>query len=163
MICSALPRFVFCGNSLLTSRGIGGADLVCCVAFFNSFAIDWMIRNKVSQNINMFYVYQLPIPRFNQDDPVFDCVVSRGAKLICTTPEFDDLAAEVGLLNHEHGATDEPERQRLRAELDAIVAHVYGLTEDEFAYILTTFPLVSEDIKSATLDKFRTYEEWYGH
>ena len=55
------------------------------------------------------------------------------------------------------------ERQKLRAEIDAIVAHLYGLTDDEFAYILTTFPLVSDDIKMATLEKFRTYKDWYGH
>jgi hypothetical protein len=47
-------------------------------------------------------------------------------------------------------------------ELDAIIAHLYGLTDEEFAYILTTFPLVSDDIKTATLEAFRTYDKWIG-
>jgi len=163
LICSALPPNVFCGNSLLTSRNVSGTNLVSCIGFLNSFCIDWMIRNKVSQNVNMFYIYQLPVPRLIHDDPTFKSIVNRTASLICTTPEFDGLAAEVGLDSHRNGVTEETERRKLRAELDAIIAHLYGLSEEEFAYILTTFPLVSEDIKTATLDKFRTYEEWYGH
>ena len=32
--------------------------------------------------------------------------------------------------------------RRLRAELDALYAHLYGLTREELAYILDTFPIV---------------------
>jgi len=31
---------------------------------------------------------------------------------------------------------------RLRAELDGLYAHLYGLTRDELAYVLDTFPIV---------------------
>ena len=34
---------------------------------------------------------------------------------------------------------------RLRAEIDAIVAGLYALSPTEFAYILTTFPLLDRD------------------
>ena len=37
---------------------------------------------------------------------------------------------------------DEGRRARLRAELDAVYAHLYGLTREELAYILDTFPIV---------------------
>ncbi len=43
------------------------------------------------------------------------------------------------------GATDPVERQRLRNELDALVAHLYGQSRSEFAHILSTFPLVFAD------------------
>lgn len=45
----------------------------------------------------------------------------------------------------------------MRAELDALVAHLYGLTETEFAYILTTFPLVAEHTKTAALTAFNQF------
>ena len=32
-----------------------------------------------------------------------------------------------------------------------MVAHLYGLTEEEFAYILTTFPLITQEVKDAAL------------
>jgi hypothetical protein len=38
--------------------------------------------------------------------------------------------------------TDSAERRCIRDELDAIIAHLYGLNRDGFAYILDTFPLV---------------------
>jgi hypothetical protein len=37
---------------------------------------------------------------------------------------------------------DEGRRARLRAELDGLFAHLYGLTREELAYILDTFPIV---------------------
>ena len=37
---------------------------------------------------------------------------------------------------------DEERRAHLRAELDAIYAHLYGLTREELEYVLDTFPIV---------------------
>ncbi|HEX8423830.1 MAG TPA: ATP-binding protein, partial [Pyrinomonadaceae bacterium] len=53
--------------------------------------------------------------------------------------------------------TDPQERATLRAELDGMIAHLYKLTEDEFAYILSTFPLVSDEVKDAALEQFRRF------
>lgn len=36
-----------------------------------------------------------------------------------------------------------------------MIAHVYGLTEAEFAYVLSTFPLVAEPVKAAGLAAYR--------
>jgi hypothetical protein len=47
---------------------------------------------------------------------------------------------------------------RLRAELDGLIAHLYGLTEVEFAHILGTFPLVAEPVKIAALNAYRDVE-----
>jgi hypothetical protein len=149
----------------------------------NSMTVDFYARLMVSANINMFYIYQLPVPRLTEKDPAFAPIVSRAAKLICTTPEFDDLAREVGLEPNavaavydrrtsptapnppdahraplQFGVTDPAARATLRAELDGLVAHLYGLTEDEFAYILTTFPLVAQPVKDAALEAFRTFQ-----
>jgi len=37
---------------------------------------------------------------------------------------------------------DTGDRAQLRAEIDAYVAHLYGLSRDDFAYILDTFPVL---------------------
>jgi hypothetical protein len=112
----------------------------------------------VSANINMFYIYQLPVPRLGVGDKYFNEIVERAAKLICTTSEFDELAEEVGLGSHKRGVTNEVERGKLRAELDGMIAHLYGLTEEEFAYILTTFPIVPEPVKVAAINAYRDVE-----
>jgi Putative RNA methylase family UPF0020 len=127
------------------------------VSVWNSFIVDYALRSRISANINFFYVYQLPVPRLTSGDKYFTDIVQRAAKLICTTPEFDELAQEVGLNSHREGVTDETERAQLRAELDGIIAHLYGLTDAEFAYILTTFPIVPETVKQAALAAYRTF------
>jgi len=60
--------------------------------------------------------------------------------------------------SHKNGATDPVERARLRAELDGLVAHLYGLTEEEFAHILSTFPLVPDPAKVAAQNAYRDVE-----
>ena len=127
------------------------------VSVWNSFIVDYALRSRISANINFFYVYQLPVPRLTTGDKYFTDIVQRAAKLICTAPEFDELAQEVGLNSHREGVTDETERAKLRAELDGIIAHLYGLTDAEFAYILTTFPIVPETVKQAALEAYRTF------
>ena len=37
---------------------------------------------------------------------------------------------------------DTGDRAQLRAEIDAYVAHLYGLSRDDFSYILDTFPVL---------------------
>jgi hypothetical protein len=125
------------------------------MAITNSFVLDWLIRIEGATYIKFSSIYRLPIPHLKESNPAFAPIVERAARLICTTPEFDDLAAEVGLGTHAAGATDPTERARLRAELDGIIAHLYGLTEDEFAHILQTFPLVSTAVKVAAQNAYR--------
>ena len=83
----------------------------------------------------------------------------RTARLVGTSAEFDDLLREVfgpKATHRTHGATDPADRQRLRAELDALVAQLYALTEEEFTHILATFPLVDESVKTQTRNTYRT-------
>lgn len=158
-IATIIPRRVFCGNSIILSTAIEECRLLLLLcALFNSFVLDYTLRLKISRNLNMFYIYQLPVPRLTVTDSVFGSIVCRAGRLTCTTSEYDDLARELGLTNHKAGATDPNERAKLRAELDGLVAHLYGLTEEEFAYILTTFPLVPDPVKVAALNAYRDVE-----
>ena len=157
LISSVIPP-AFAGNSLIVSSDSSCQVQLFCVSLLNSYPLDWLLRQRVTTNINMFYIYQLPLPRLSSDDPYFAPLVERAARLICTMPEFDDLAREVGIGSHRNGATDTAERARLRAEIDGMVAHLYGLTEAEFTHILGTFPLVPEPVKVAAQNAFRDVE-----
>jgi Putative DNA-binding domain len=158
MISTIVPPTVFSGNTLITSQQIISLEhLVFCMSALNSFVCDFVIRQKVTNHCNMFYVYQTPVPRLTKADRTFQEIVPRAAKLICTTPEFDDLAKEVGLGSHTNGITDETARAKLRAELDGIIAHLYHLTESEFAHILSTFPIVPQATKDAALQAYRDF------
>ena len=65
---------------------------------------------------------------------------------------MNDLAKERGV---ETGVTNPDERAEIRAELDAMVAHLYGLTYEEFEHILATFPIVKDEVKEKALEKFK--------
>ncbi|MCT7979637.1 ATP-binding protein [Laspinema olomoucense] len=158
LIGTILPKNVVCGHSLNVASAIENNQymlLICAV--LNSVCFDFALRQKVSANLTLFFLYQTPVPRLTAADRFFAEIVDRAAKLICTTPEFDELAQEVGLSSHQDGVTDEGDRAQLRAELDGIIAHIYGLNEEEFTYILSTFPLVSESVKEATLEAYRNF------
>jgi len=160
-ISTVIPKNVFCGNSLIVSKGrYGVSDLLFITATFNSFVLDYFLRQRISRNINMFYVYQLPVPRLKPKDKWYNAIVSRAARLICTTEEFAELWEEVmgNPWRVEKAATQEVERNQLRTELDGIIAHIYGLTEEEFAYILSTFPIVPQVQKIAAHNAYRDVE-----
>ena len=52
---------------------------------------------------------------------------------------------------------DEDRRARLAA-LDALFMHLYGLNEDDAAYILDTFPIVRQQDQAA-FGRYRTKED----
>ena len=76
----------------------------------------------------------------------------------CSVPDLDHLAAKVESGSHHKGVTDPVGRAEPRAEADGIIAHICGLTEGEFAYVLSTFPLMAEPVKFATLKAYRHVE-----
>jgi hypothetical protein len=170
LITSVIRPFVFAGNSLTvhfpflqtkeeySTECYTHAELLCLTAILNSYVLDQILRSRMTTNLNLFYLYQLPVPRLTKTDKYFSSIVSRAARLICTTPDFDELAKDVGLKSHRDGITNPVERAKLRAELDGIIAHLYELTEEEFAYILTTFPLVADPVKVAARNAYRDVE-----
>jgi len=148
LIVTMLPPRTGAGNSLLViPEGLSNKQALYLIANLNSFILDTVLRFKIAANVNMFYLYQLPLPRLNPGNPYFDAIVPRAARLTCTKPEFADLWQEVvgEAWDESKGATDPQERQTLRNELDALIAHLYGLSRDDFAYILGAFPLVFPD------------------
>ena len=206
LICTILPQGVFANHKLHLSRNEMPADVMLYIcAVLNSFVFDTMIRQRVSTGITMSVFYQLAMPRLMQNDAGFRPLVERAARLVCTTPEFDELAREIGLTAHPHppaplpdsrtssqgegshsatfsplpvseanasgrgaggegapparyGAVAPDERARLRAEIDARVALLYGLTEAEFRHILASFPLVPEGVRGAALSAYCALE-----
>lgn len=101
MIASFLPCEVFTGNTLITSlQPTEATHLVYLTAVLDSFIFDFLIRQRVTAHCNMFYVYQMPVPRLSSSDAAFALIIDRAARLICTTAEFDGLAKEAGLKSH---------------------------------------------------------------
>ncbi|HLH60856.1 MAG TPA: hypothetical protein VKV20_04155 [Ktedonobacteraceae bacterium] len=161
LIATILPGNVFAGNSLFVSRRldpgngsmlIDDCELLYLVAILNSFVADYFIGQKISANLNMFYIYQLPVPRLTRKDALFRMIVERAARLTCITPEYGALWETVmpgSSWSPVPVAIEARERAALRAELDGLIAHLYGLKGEEFCHVLEMFPLVDEALKAA--------------
>jgi hypothetical protein len=67
------------------------------------------------------------------------------------SPSRPQSKADASETRPYHGATEPVERTELRADL-------IGLTEDEFAFLLITFPLVPDPVKNATRNAHRDVE-----
>lgn len=161
LIATILPKNVFANHKLMvsdsSSEGLNNMNKLLLCALLNSFVFDFQVRQKTSTSISMHIFYQLTVPRLKSTHKWYKSIVERAAKLICTTAEFGELWKEVMKTewNETVGVSAEEERAMLRAELDGIVAHIYGLTEEEFSYILGTFPLVAPAQREAALSYFK--------
>ena len=164
-----LPKNFLTGNSLTThfpfkhdrekyaELRYSYSDLIQLTTLLNSYVADYILRARVTTNLNTFYLYQLPLPRLKTKDKWYKAIVERAAKLICKTEEFADLWEDVMKTkwNEKAAATNDEERNTLRAELDGIIAHLYGLTEEEFKYILSTFPIVKTAQKELAFAEYK--------
>lgn len=144
-----LKPVYFNGNSYVYSIPIRETLFLC--GLFNSFVIDFILRQRVATHANMFYVSELPIPRYSDTDRFFSEVTDRVGSLICTTKEYDRLKIDAKIKN---SVTDEPTRQLLIAQINAYVAKIYELTQEELEYILDSFPIVEKSIKESVLFEF---------
>jgi len=133
------------------------------VALANGIVTDWLVRQRVNTTVDFFTVEQLPLPRVPLDDPRARTLALHTVRLSCFTQHMADLWEEMARhypedlsspWRPELAATDLRERARLRAEIDAIVADLYGLSVEEFAYILTTFPLLDRSQPALPGDVF---------
>ena len=153
VIAAAIP---WCGVTnhfplILTEKGAGLQ--LCLTANLNSFALDYITRQKIGGvTLNFFIMEQLPI--FPPDTYSKRCpwdrrmtlekwVSDRVLKLSCTSNDMIPLAEAVGFDPPVHKWKPD-ERAELMAELDAAYFLLYGIQRDDVEYILSTFSSVQK-------------------
>ncbi len=160
MIASVVPRSGF-GNTLpllmpdaakIVTYRENAWLLAACL---NSFALDFIGRQKVQgQHLNWFVVEQLPVLKADDYDRPFGATTARDLvrdhvlRLTYTAHDMASFARDLGY----HGPPfvwNEEERRHLRARLDALYFHLYGLSREDASYVLDTFPIVRRDDEKA--------------
>ena len=166
MIASLAPRSCF-GNTLpLLMPDAAGvatykADAWLWAACLNSTALDFAARQKVQgQHLNWFIVEQLPViapadyDRQFGDTTARELVRDHVLRLTYTAHDMAPFARDLGY-DGPPFVWDEEERRHLRARLDALYFILYGLSREDAAYVLETFPIVRREDESA-FGSFRT-------
>jgi hypothetical protein len=132
LIAAILPAGVVSTHTVFCLReplDEGAQQFLC--GMFNSFVANYLVRTRVGTHVTTAIVERLPVPAPPRDDPVFREIA----------------AASRRLAHRQDGAA--------RARLQALSAGLYGLTEEAFAHVLGTFPLVDEGERAAALAAFR--------
>jgi hypothetical protein len=130
-----------------------------------SFVLDYAARQKVGgTHLTYGYLKQLPVLAPSVYDApapwetrtsIRDWVLPRVLELTYTAWDLQSFARDVGYDGPPFRW--KPERRfLLRAELDAAFFHLYGLSRDDTAYVLDTFPVVRKNDEKAHDGKYRT-------
>ncbi len=128
-------------------------------ANMSSLPIDFVTRNKIGgSNLNFFIVKQLPVlPPEAYGEEALDYIVPRVLELTYTSHDLAPFARDLGYKGAPFG-WDPERRHRLRSELDAYYAHLYGLTRDELRYILDPADVMGPDYPSVTFPGLKRKE-----
>ncbi len=158
------------------------------LANLNSMAYDFALRQKVQgQNLNWFIIEQscvIPAARFDEPLPsaftdamreaglmnghhpqpsIADFVVPQVLALSYTAHDLAPFARDLGYVDAQGAVLppitwDDADRRARMAALDALFFHLYGLGEDDAAYILDTFPIVRQQ-DMAAFGRYRTQDD----
>jgi len=173
LICSITPKNVFAGNSLIHSVNLKYdildnaiiynvlpyTKLLFLFSILNSLTLNYYIRNKISANLNMFFIYELPIAEASEEEK--KKIIDLGFSLLyrkSRKEDFEDLKNELGI-----GQIDDRPLEEIRAELEIIIAKkLYKLDKSDWEYLTSTFTFGGESETKKELDQIIkiSLEKW---
>ncbi|MFB7288106.1 Eco57I restriction-modification methylase domain-containing protein [Actinacidiphila glaucinigra] len=122
-----------------------------------SLALDYVLRQKLGgTNLNFFQFEQLPVIPPNQLGVHLTFIRPRALELTYTAADMASFAQDLGDTDSPF-RWDDNRRAVIRAELDALFFHLYGIARDDVDYILETFPIVKRK-DEAKYGSYRTKE-----
>jgi len=162
LIPSVVPR-TGAGDSAWIVLSAAPENLPLLQAALSSMVADYIVRQKLSgTTLSSYYLEQTACPTPATFDtsprwvgvPLRDIVLPRVLELSYTNHRIASYARDLG----DDGPPFHwvPERRAmLRAELDAVMLHVYGLSREEAEHVLDSFPVVRR-YEERDLGEFRT-------
>ena len=159
IICALVPQdVVITHQAPYLLRILGTArDEALLLGVLSSMILDWYARRVVELHLTASHLNNFPVPDPGEGHPLRDRVVEIAGRLAAVDDRFAEWAAEVGV--PVGSANDEATKQDLIHELDACVALLYGLDEDDLEVIYTTFdekrPERYLDRLAAVIEHFR--------
>ena len=135
LIAARLPRGVVSTHTVFCLKTpLDDSDQYCLLALLNSLVANYLVRLQVTTHVTTALIARLPVPRPAADSDAYRTLIS-----LARTLERDGLA-----------------NISAYAELNALVARLYGLTPRLFEHIVGTFPLLAPDVRTACI---RVHEE----
>ena len=174
MIAAAVP-LVGLGNKVpaihCADPEIGRSNASPFLANLGATILDFVVRQKVhSTSLNWFIVEQLPVVPSDRYESVRfgsktagEIVREAVLELTYTAHDMAPFARDMGHVDTAGDVLppfvwDEERRLFLRAKLDAVFFHLYGITgRDDVRYVYSTFPIVERE-ETAAYGTYRSRE-----
>ncbi len=123
-----------------------------------SIPLDWYARRFVEIHMNYHVLNPMPVPRPSRDNPLWQRAVALAGGLACPDKGYRKWAEAVGV---QCGQLPDDEKEDMIHELDAVVAHLYSLSESQLTHIFETFHEGWDyaDRLKATLKHFHAWEK----
>ena len=138
IITCLIPPNVFITNKgpyFLWPRG-DEKDQAFLLGILSSIPFDWYARRFIELNANFYIIKPFPVPRPSRENPLWKRVVGLAGRLACPDDRFTTWANKVDV---DCGPLDEDEQEDRIHQLDAVVSHLYGLSESHLVHIFETF------------------------
>jgi hypothetical protein len=139
MLCCLVPPGVALVHKApyLVRRSGTERDESYVLGVLSSRIFDWYARRLVELGMTFEVLMPMPIPRPAITDKNRQRVVEIAGSLAAVDKRYSKWAKAVGV---SVGSVKTPEeREELEIELDALVAHLYGLSREHVAHIYKTF------------------------
>lgn len=131
-------------------------DEAFLLGIMSSIPFDWYSRRFVEIHLSPHILYSLPIPRPARDNPLWQRTVALSGRLAAVDQRYADWAAAVGV---DYGPLEPGVKEDMIFELDAVVAHLYGLNADQLKHIFHTFH-VGWDYRARLRAALAHFERW---
>ena len=111
-------------------------DQAYLLGVLSSLPLDWYARRFVEVSLNFFILNPFPVPRPRADHPLRLRGIELTVRLAAQDRRFTRWAKE---FDHKPQRLAKDEQDDCISELDAAVAHLYGLDEPDLVHIFETF------------------------
>jgi hypothetical protein len=125
-------------------------DILYIMALINSLTLNYYIRNKISANLNMFYLYELPIPTAFSElrnkiiELSFLLLWSKSNKI-----DYQGLCDELNIVPPSN-----IHQIKIRSELEVLIARdLFGLNKSDWEYLTSTFVFGEDSETKNELDE----------
>lgn len=154
-VSTIVPAAGFGNNLPILEVQANPVTVMALNAALSTFVFDYVARQKVGGvHLNFYVVNQLPVPTVAQLESIEQQLCVRALELTYTAWDLSEFAHQLGYACPPY-RWDPDRRDLLRAEIDAIAFHLYGIDRDDVDYILETFPIVKRK-DEAEFGEYRT-------
>lgn len=165
LIAALLPENCIAGHSVPTIEFLSSdiAYGLLWLGVANSFAMDFLVRPKVSLHMTYTIMDSLPFPRDFASTPSAVAIARRVCSLCAVGDEmeaFREQAVKAGILEGPDAVIEAPDQRAVvAAEIDVLVARdVFGQSKREMLYILDPDNILGPDCGVETFKALRNAE-----